>query len=82
MEGYSPHSPDTNEYRTLIPVTPANTGSPGVSEVTVVGDSVSNVDSSLSGNLPVCYLVHFLYVEKQHILSCYRGPFLCRLWLD
>ncbi|XP_032976608.1 CD44 antigen isoform X2 [Rhinolophus ferrumequinum] len=50
VEGYSPHSPDTNEYRTLIPVTPANTGSPGVSEVTVVGDSVSNVDSSLSGD--------------------------------
>nr|XP_019594110.1 PREDICTED: CD44 antigen isoform X7 [Rhinolophus sinicus] len=47
-EGYSPHSPDTNEYRTLIPVTPANTGSPGVSEVTVVGESISNVDSSLS----------------------------------
>ncbi|XP_067605511.1 CD44 antigen isoform X14 [Pseudorca crassidens] len=47
VEGYTPYSPDTNEYRTLIPVTPAKTGSP---EVTVVGDSTSNVDLSLSGD--------------------------------
>ncbi|XP_024608304.1 CD44 antigen isoform X1 [Neophocaena asiaeorientalis asiaeorientalis] len=45
VEGYTPYSPDTNEYRTLIPVTPAKAGSP---EVTVVGDSTSNVDLSLS----------------------------------
>ncbi|XP_032495275.1 CD44 antigen isoform X8 [Phocoena sinus] len=45
VEGYTPYSPDTNEYRTLIPVTPAKTGSP---EVTIVGDSTSNVDLSLS----------------------------------
>nr|XP_058925926.1 CD44 antigen isoform X8 [Kogia breviceps] len=44
VEGYTPYSPDTNEYRTLIPVTPAKTGSP---EVTIVGDSTSNVDLSL-----------------------------------
>ncbi|XP_019803474.1 CD44 antigen isoform X11 [Tursiops truncatus] len=47
VEGYTPYSPDTNEYRTLIPVTPAKTGSP---EVTIVGDSTSNVDLSLSGD--------------------------------
>lgn len=66
--GYTPHSPDTKEHTTLIPVTPANTESPGVTEVTVDGDSNVNVDGPLPGN-----------VEKQHILSCYRGYFLCRL---
>lgn len=75
-EGYTPHFPDPEESRTLIPVTPANTGSPGITEVTVVGDSISNVDGSSPGNMPVCYLVCFLYTEKQHILSCYRGHFL------
>lgn len=79
VEGYTPYSPDTNEYRTLIPVTPAKAGSP---EVTVVGDSTSNVDLSLSGNLAICYLVCFLYREKQHILSYYSGCLLCRRWLD
>ncbi|KAM5226712.1 CD44 antigen isoform 8-T8 [Hipposideros larvatus] len=48
VEGYTPQSPDTNEYRTFIPVTPAGTGSPGVTEVPVVGNSISNVDGSLS----------------------------------
>ncbi|XP_007446381.1 PREDICTED: CD44 antigen isoform X2 [Lipotes vexillifer] len=48
VEGYTPYSPDTNEYRTLIPVTPAKTGSPEVTEVTTVGDPTSNVDLSLS----------------------------------
>ncbi|XP_069902340.1 CD44 antigen isoform X4 [Globicephala melas] len=43
----TPTSSNTNEYRTLIPVTPAKTGSP---EVTIVGDSTSNVDLSLSGD--------------------------------
>ncbi|XP_057604192.1 CD44 antigen isoform X2 [Hippopotamus amphibius kiboko] len=47
LEGYTPYSPDTNEYRTLIPVSPAKTGSPEITEVTVVGDSTSNVDLSL-----------------------------------
>ncbi|XP_007129596.2 CD44 antigen isoform X7 [Physeter macrocephalus] len=47
VEGYTPYSSDTNEYRTLIPVTPAKTGSPEVTEVTIVGDSTSNVDLSL-----------------------------------
>ncbi|XP_061057567.1 CD44 antigen isoform X7 [Eubalaena glacialis] len=47
VEGYTPYSPDTNEYRTLIPVTPAKTGSPEVTEVTIVGESTSNVDLSL-----------------------------------
>lgn len=63
MEGYTSHSPDTKEHTTLIPVTPANTESPGVTEVTV-GDSNVNVDGHLPGN-----------VEK-HILSCYTGHFL------
>ncbi|XP_059565675.1 CD44 antigen isoform X25 [Myotis daubentonii] len=45
--GYTPHSPDTKEYTTLIPVTPANTESPGVTEVTVDGDSNVNVDGPL-----------------------------------
>uniref|UniRef100_A0A8D1RDQ1 CD44 antigen n=1 Tax=Sus scrofa TaxID=9823 RepID=A0A8D1RDQ1_PIG len=48
VEGYTLHSPDTNEYRTLILVTPTKTGSPGVTEVTIVGDSTSNVDLSSS----------------------------------
>uniref|UniRef100_A0A8C3YVK2 CD44 antigen n=1 Tax=Catagonus wagneri TaxID=51154 RepID=A0A8C3YVK2_9CETA len=48
VEGYTLHSPDTNEYRTLIPVTPTKTGSSGVTEVAVVGDSTSNVDLSSS----------------------------------
>ncbi|XP_045433763.1 CD44 antigen isoform X2 [Pipistrellus kuhlii] len=46
VEGYTPHSPDTKEHTTLIPVTPANTESPGVTEVTV-GDSNVNVDGHL-----------------------------------
>lgn len=66
MEGYTLHSPDTNEYRTLILVTPTKTGSPGVTEVTIVGDSTSNVDLSSSGNLAVCYLVCFLEGEATH----------------
>lgn len=60
VEGYTPYSPDTKEFTTLIPVTPANTESPGVTEVIV--------DAPLPGN-----------VEKQYILSCYWGCFLCRL---
>ncbi|XP_027943492.1 CD44 antigen isoform X3 [Eumetopias jubatus] len=43
VEGSTSHSPATGEYRTLIPVTPANTGSPGVTEVNIAGDSNSNV---------------------------------------
>ncbi|XP_015414493.1 PREDICTED: CD44 antigen [Myotis davidii] len=49
--GYTPHSPDTKEYTTLIPVTPANTESLGVTEVTVDGVSNVNVDGSLPGNV-------------------------------
>lgn len=82
VEGYAPHFPDSEGYRTTTPVTPANTGSPEVTEVTVVGNSNSDVDGSLPGNLPICYLVCFLYVEKQQIFSCYRGYFLCGPWLD
>ncbi|XP_058383139.1 CD44 antigen isoform X9 [Diceros bicornis minor] len=48
VEGYTPHPPDTKEYSTLIPVTPAKTGSPGVTKVTVVGNSNSDVDGSFS----------------------------------
>ncbi|XP_047631958.1 CD44 antigen isoform X13 [Phacochoerus africanus] len=48
VEGYTLHSPDTSEYRTLILVTPTKPGSPGVTEVTIVGDSTSNVDLSSS----------------------------------
>ncbi|XP_066107362.1 CD44 antigen isoform X1 [Saccopteryx bilineata] len=44
VEGNTPHTSDTKAHTTLIPVTPANTDSPGVSEVTVVGDSKVNVD--------------------------------------
>ncbi|XP_047546858.1 CD44 antigen isoform X6 [Lutra lutra] len=43
VEGSTSHSPATGEYRTLIPVTPANTGSPGVTEVNIAGDPNSNV---------------------------------------
>ncbi|XP_035962771.2 CD44 antigen isoform X21 [Halichoerus grypus] len=43
VEGSTSHSPATGEYRTLIPVTPANTGSLGVTEVNIAGDSNSNV---------------------------------------
>ncbi|XP_070239666.1 CD44 antigen isoform X9 [Bos mutus] len=49
MEGYT-HSPDTNEYTTLTPVTPTKTGSPGVTEVTIVGDSTSKADLTLPGD--------------------------------
>nr|XP_005598080.2 CD44 antigen isoform X10 [Equus caballus] len=47
-EGYTAHAPDTKEYNTLTPVTPAKTGSPGVTEVIVLGDSNSHVDGSFS----------------------------------
>ncbi|XP_008570046.1 PREDICTED: CD44 antigen isoform X1 [Galeopterus variegatus] len=50
LEGYTPHYPDTKENRTLMPVTPAKTGSFEVTEVTVAEDSNSNVDRSLSGD--------------------------------
>ncbi|XP_061237112.1 CD44 antigen isoform X10 [Bos javanicus] len=49
VEG-STHSPDTNEYTTLTPVTPTKTGSPGVTEVTIVGDSTSKADLTLPGD--------------------------------
>ncbi|XP_025122014.1 CD44 antigen isoform X8 [Bubalus bubalis] len=49
VEGYT-HSPDTNEYTTLTPVTPTKTGSPGVTEVTIVGDSTSKADLTLPGD--------------------------------
>ncbi|XP_036896397.1 CD44 antigen isoform X7 [Sturnira hondurensis] len=49
-EGYPPHAPDTKEYTTLPPVTPANTGAPAVAEVTTVGDSNGHVDLSFSGD--------------------------------
>uniref|UniRef100_A0A2K6GLA2 CD44 antigen n=1 Tax=Propithecus coquereli TaxID=379532 RepID=A0A2K6GLA2_PROCO len=49
-EGYTPHYPDTKESSTLIPVTPAKTGSFGVTEVTVVGDSNSKLDHAFSGD--------------------------------
>ncbi|XP_064348520.1 CD44 antigen isoform X4 [Camelus dromedarius] len=48
VEGYTPHSPDTNEYTTLLPVTPTEPESPGVTGVTVLGDFTSNLDHSLS----------------------------------
>lgn len=63
-EGYTAHAPDTKEYNTLTPVTPAKTGSPGVTEVIVLDDSNSHVDGSFSGNLATCYLVCCLYVRK------------------
>ncbi|XP_036182132.1 CD44 antigen isoform X44 [Myotis myotis] len=43
----TPTSSNTKEYTTLIPVTPANTESPGVTEVTVDGDSNVNIDGPL-----------------------------------
>ncbi|XP_017914730.1 PREDICTED: CD44 antigen isoform X1 [Capra hircus] len=49
VEGYT-HSPDTNEYTTLTPMTPTKTGSPGVTEVTIVGDSTSKADLTLPGD--------------------------------
>nr|XP_020767922.1 CD44 antigen isoform X4 [Odocoileus virginianus texanus] len=49
VEGYT-HSPDTNEYTTLTPVTPTRTGSPGVTEVTIVGDSTTKADLTLPGD--------------------------------
>ncbi|XP_043765151.1 CD44 antigen isoform X4 [Cervus elaphus] len=49
VEGYT-HFPDTNEYTTLTPVTPTRTGSPGVTEVTIVGDSTSKADLTLPGD--------------------------------
>uniref|UniRef100_A0A8C0PB18 CD44 antigen n=1 Tax=Canis lupus familiaris TaxID=9615 RepID=A0A8C0PB18_CANLF len=48
VEASPSHSPATNEYRTLIPVTPAKTGFPGVTEVNIAGDSNSNVIHFLS----------------------------------
>uniref|UniRef100_A0A8C7B343 CD44 antigen n=3 Tax=Mustelinae TaxID=169418 RepID=A0A8C7B343_NEOVI len=50
VEGSTSHSPATGEYRTLIPVTPANTGSPGVTEVIIAGDPNSNVIHFFSGD--------------------------------
>ncbi|KAM9220895.1 CD44 antigen isoform 4-T4 [Dugong dugon] len=50
VEVYTPHFPDTKENRTLTPVTPAQTGSPGVTEVTVVGGSNSDVAGSFPGH--------------------------------
>uniref|UniRef100_H0XEX7 CD44 antigen n=1 Tax=Otolemur garnettii TaxID=30611 RepID=H0XEX7_OTOGA len=50
LEGYMTHYPDMKENRTLIPVTPAKTGSFGGTEVTVVGDSNSNIDLAFSGD--------------------------------
>ncbi|KAK2493717.1 hypothetical protein MC885_020636 [Smutsia gigantea] len=48
VEGHTSHSPDTKELSTLILVTPTLTGSPRVTEVTVVGDSNVNLDRSFS----------------------------------
>ncbi|XP_008685032.1 CD44 antigen isoform X7 [Ursus maritimus] len=42
-EGSTSPLPATGEYSTLIPVTPAKTGSPGVTEVNIAGDSNSNI---------------------------------------
>ncbi|XP_021120025.1 CD44 antigen isoform X12 [Heterocephalus glaber] len=50
LEGYTPHYPETKENRTLIPVTPANTGAIGETEVTVVEEPNSDVDHSLPGD--------------------------------
>ncbi|KAL0629036.1 CD44 antigen, partial [Plecturocebus cupreus] len=49
LEGYTSPYPDLKESRTFIPVTPAETGSFGVTDVTI-GDSNSNVNHSLSGD--------------------------------
>uniref|UniRef100_A0A452S756 CD44 antigen n=1 Tax=Ursus americanus TaxID=9643 RepID=A0A452S756_URSAM len=43
VEGSTSPLPATGEYSTLIPVTPAKTGSPGVTEVNIAGDSNSNI---------------------------------------
>ncbi|XP_025784911.1 CD44 antigen isoform X2 [Puma concolor] len=53
VEGYTSRSPATKEPRTLIPVTPAKTGVPEVTEVNIAGDSDSNVDRFFSGNLAI-----------------------------
>ncbi|KAM5184498.1 CD44 antigen isoform 2-T2 [Callospermophilus lateralis] len=49
LEGKTSHYPDTRENRTRIPVTPAQPGVFGVTEVPV-GDFTSNVDGSLPGD--------------------------------
>ncbi|XP_015333256.1 CD44 antigen isoform X9 [Marmota marmota marmota] len=49
LEGKTSHYLDTRENRTLIPVTPAQPGVFGVTEVPV-GDFTSNVDGSLPGD--------------------------------
>nr|XP_035118242.1 CD44 antigen isoform X2 [Callithrix jacchus] len=49
LEGYTSPYPDSKESRTFIPGTPDETGSFGVTDVTV-GDSNSNVNHSLSGD--------------------------------
>ncbi|XP_005327462.2 CD44 antigen isoform X1 [Ictidomys tridecemlineatus] len=49
LEGKTSHYPDTRENRTLMPVTPAQPGVFGVTEVPV-GDFTSNVDGSLPGD--------------------------------
>nr|XP_023406498.1 CD44 antigen isoform X10 [Loxodonta africana] len=46
VEGYTPHFPDTKENRTLAPVTPVQTGPPGVT----VGDSNPDVAGSFPGH--------------------------------
>ncbi|XP_045340907.1 CD44 antigen isoform X13 [Leopardus geoffroyi] len=48
VESYTSRSPATKELRTLIPVTPAKTGVPEVTEVNIAGDSDSNVDRFFS----------------------------------
>ncbi|XP_045413759.1 CD44 antigen isoform X4 [Lemur catta] len=50
LEDYTPRYPDTKENGTLVPVTPAKTGSSGVTEVTVVGDSNSKLDHAFPGD--------------------------------
>ncbi|XP_055455699.1 CD44 antigen isoform X1 [Psammomys obesus] len=50
LEGYTHHYPDTMENGTLIPVTPANTGVFGETEMTVAADSDFNVDGSRPGD--------------------------------
>ncbi|XP_049635596.1 CD44 antigen [Suncus etruscus] len=49
-EGHTSQSSDTEEHRTLVPMTTAGTVAPEVTEVTIVGDTNSNVDGSLSGH--------------------------------
>uniref|UniRef100_A0ABI7YM43 CD44 antigen n=1 Tax=Felis catus TaxID=9685 RepID=A0ABI7YM43_FELCA len=48
VESSTSRSPATKELRTLIPVTPAKTGVPEVTEVNIAGDSDSNVDRFFS----------------------------------